>query len=357
MRAITVQPGLADSARLDDIPQPEPDDRTLLVQALALGMCGTDREIVAAQYGSAPAGETRLILGHESLGLVVEAPRGSGFAPGDHVVGIVRRPDPVPCTACAAGEWDMCRNGRYTERGIRGRHGYGAEFFRLDPAFAVKMDRALGLNAVLLEPTSIVAKAWAHTDAIANRASAAPPRRLLVTGAGPIGLLAALLGRQRGLDVHVFDRAEGGPKRALTTGLGGTYHNGDIAAVLAEFAPDILMECTGAPPVIAASLAHVGRNGIICLAGVSTGGNEQPLDIGFVNRTMVLQNQVVFGAVNANRTHYEAAAAALAMADHEWLASLIRRRVPLARFREALENRTDDVKVIIDFTDGHGATH
>jgi threonine dehydrogenase-like Zn-dependent dehydrogenase len=357
MRAITVQPGLAESARLDDIPEPGPDDRTLLVRALALGVCGTDREIVAAQHGSAPEGETRLVLGHESLGLVVEAPPASGFAPGDHVVGIVRRPDPVPCPACAAGEWDMCRNGRYTERGIRGRHGYGAERFRLDPAFAVKVDPALGLEAVLLEPTSIVAKAWAHADAIAERASAARPRRLLVTGAGPIGLLAALLGRQRGLELHVFDRAEGGPKRALTTKLGGTYHHGDIGTVLAQLAPDILMECTGAPAVIGASLAHVGRNGIICLAGLSAAGHDEPLDIGFVNRTMVLQNQVLFGAVNANRAHYEAAAAALAAADRDWLAGLIRRRVPLARFREALENRPDDIKVVIDFTDDHAAPH
>ena len=84
------------------------------------------------------------MLGHESLGEVIEAPPGSGFAAGDRVVGIVRRPDPVPCPACAAGEWDMCRNGRYTERGIKGLHGFGAERFRIEPEFAVKVDPALG---------------------------------------------------------------------------------------------------------------------------------------------------------------------------------------------------------------------
>lgn len=61
--------------------------------------------------------------GHESLGAVLQAPEGSGFAPGDLVVGIVRRPDPVPCLPCSREEWDFCRNGRYTERGIKERDG------------------------------------------------------------------------------------------------------------------------------------------------------------------------------------------------------------------------------------------
>jgi threonine dehydrogenase-like Zn-dependent dehydrogenase len=357
MRAITVQPGLANSARLDDIPEPEPDDRSLLVRTLALGVCGTDREIVAAQHGSAPEGEQRLVLGHESLGVVEKAPAGSGFAAGDHVVGIVRRPDPVPCPACAGGEWDMCQNGRYTERGIKGRHGFGAERFRLDPAFAVKVDKRLGLHAVLLEPTSIVAKAWAHTDAIARRARTSAPKRLLVTGAGPIGLLAALLGHQRGLALHVFDRAEKGPKLDLTAALGGTYHHGDVATVLREVAPDVVMECTGAPAVLRDTLAHVGVNGIICLAGLSSAGHAEPVDLGFVNRTMVLGNQVLFGAVNANRSHYEAAAQALSQAEPAWLERLINRRVPLSRFQEALENRRDDIKVVIDFAGTDATSH
>jgi glucose 1-dehydrogenase len=113
-------------------------------------MCGTDREIVSGAHGSAPAGQERLVLGHESLGEVASAPKGSGLASGDLVVGIVRRPEPVPCAACAAGEWDMCRNGRYTERGIKGRHGYGAQWFRVEPEFAIKVDQNLGELGVLL---------------------------------------------------------------------------------------------------------------------------------------------------------------------------------------------------------------
>src|SRR5437763_16345234 len=102
MRAITLRPRMPGSARLDDVPEPSSAEGAILVKTLALGVCGTDREILAGEYGAAPAGEQRLILGHESLGRVEEAPPDSGFKPGDHVVGIVRRPDPVPCPACAA---------------------------------------------------------------------------------------------------------------------------------------------------------------------------------------------------------------------------------------------------------------
>ncbi len=150
MRALTVTPNVPHSARVEDIPEPPLADGAVLVRARALGVCGTDREIVSGEYGWAPPGASRLVIGHESLGEVREAPSGCGFAAGDLVVGIVRRPDPVPCPACAAGEWDMCRNGRYTERGIKERNGYGSEFFRVEPEFLVKVDSALGAEGVLV---------------------------------------------------------------------------------------------------------------------------------------------------------------------------------------------------------------
>ena len=103
MRAITVIPGRAGSARLDDVPEPVGAAGDVLVDGLALGICGTDGEIVRGEYGWAPPSEERLVLGHESLGRVLEAPEGCGFAAGDLVVGIVRRPDPVPCAPCGAG--------------------------------------------------------------------------------------------------------------------------------------------------------------------------------------------------------------------------------------------------------------
>jgi threonine dehydrogenase-like Zn-dependent dehydrogenase len=347
VRAITLIPGIANSARLDEIPEPPVSDGPILVRALALGVCGTDREIVSGIYGEAPVGAARLVLGHESLGEVIEAPADSSLVKGDRIVGIVRRPDPVPCPACAAGEWDMCRNGRYTERGIKGRNGYGSERFRLEPEFAVKVEASLGTLAVLMEPTSIVAKAWDHVGRIGERARSWQPHRLLVTGSGPIGLLAALLGAQRGFEVHILDLGKSGPEDAIIRDLGARHHTGKVEGLNIE--PDVVMECTGAPGVIAAVSECTAPGGIVCLVGLG-GDHPMTFDIGRFNRTLVLGNGVVFGSVNANRMHYGMAAEALRRADQSWLSRLISRRVPLSRWPEALERQPGDIKVIVDFT-------
>jgi len=348
MRAITVSPGITNSARLEDVPPPPVSEGAILVRTLAIGVCGTDREIIAGEYGWSPPGESRLVLGHESLGRVEQAPAQSGFASGDLVVGVVRRPDPVPCPACAAGEWDMCRNGRYAERGIKELHGYGAEQFRVEPEFAIRIDPTLDSLGVLVEPASIVAKAWDHIERIGARSRSWHPRTVMVTGAGPIGLLAALMGAQRGLEVHVLDHNASGPKPALTRALGATYHTDGVAAI-DRVQPDVLIECTGAPTLIRDVLGRTAPDGIVCLAGVTAPGHALDFDIGLYNRTMVLNNETVFGTVNANRTHYEMAAAQLARADRDWLARLITRSVPVERWAEALQNRPDDIKVVIDF--------
>jgi glucose 1-dehydrogenase len=347
MRALTVAPGIANSAGVEDLPDPPQSDGAVLVRTLALGVCGTDREIVSGLYGWAPPGHKRLVIGHESLGTVEEAPVNSGFKRGDLVVGIVRRPDPVPCPSCAAGEWDMCRNGRYTERGIKERNGYGSEFFRVEPEFLIKLDPSLGLNGVLIEPTSIVAKAWDHTERIGRRSRGWAPKTLLVTGTGPIGLLAAMIGAQRGLDVHVLDHNDRGPKRQIVRELGATFHLGELADTIIK--PDIMMECTGAPGVVRDALGCTAAGGVVCLLGVSAPGRDFEIDVGGLNRTLVLDNDVVFGAVNANRQHYEDAVTALQRADQRWLDSLITRRVSIAQWTDALAQQKTDIKVIVDF--------
>lgn len=349
MRAMVVTPGVAGSATVADLEEPAGAGE-VLVQGLAVGICGTDVEIATGLYGTAPPGSQHLVLGHESLGRVLSAPAGSGLSPGDLVVGVVRRPDPVPCRPCSLGAWDMCRNGRYTERGIKGLHGFGCEQWRIEPQYAVRVDESLGETAVLLEPASIVAKAWDHIDHIAGR-SPVVARRVLITGAGPIGLLAALLGVQRGLDVHVLDRHRAGPKPGLVTDLGATYHT---TSVLEVPEPDVIIECTAATPVIVDVFTHNRPAAIVCLTGVSAAGASAPLDIGRLNRTIVLENDVVFGSVNANRRHYELAAAALRAAPSGWLRRLITRRVGLERWQEGLERDEHDVKVVVDL---HGDEH
>jgi threonine dehydrogenase-like Zn-dependent dehydrogenase len=347
MKALRVIPGQPGSAALEQVDEPAASDGTVLVDTMAVGICGTDVEILHGAYGWAPPGRTSLTIGHEAVGRVAVAPSDSGFSPGDLVVPIVRRPDPVPCAFCAVGEWDMCANGRYTERGIKERDGYASEHFRIDPRFLVPAPAELGRCAVLVEPTSVVAKAWEHIERIGRRSPAWQPSRVLVTGAGPIGLLAALLARQRRFDVHVFDRVTSGPKPQLVADLGATYHCGDLSRL--HELPDIIIECTGASAVLAEVITGNAPGGIVCLVGVSAGGQESQVDLGAVNRQIVLENDVIFGSVNANRRHYAAAVSALAAADRGWLERVITRQVPVGRWREAFERQAGDVKTVIEF--------
>ena len=346
MKAITVLPHTPGSAGLDDIPEPDPRDGSVLVEAIAVGVCGTDVEIVEGKYGWAPPGKARLVLGHESLGRVIDPGQTSAFREGDLVAGIVRRPDPVPCPSCAIGEWDMCRNGKYTERGIKEIDGFMSERWRIEPEYAMKVDPSLGLLGVLLEPATVVTKAWEQVLAIGQRAFW-EPHTVLVTGAGPIGLMAALVGKQHGFEVHVLDRVESGAKPDLVRALGATYHSGRTGDV--GFQPDVVVECTGVGQVIADSLKIVGAGGIVCLTGVGTGGRTVGYTTADLAATMVLQNNVIVGSVNANKRHWYKAGQVLAQADATWLARLVSRREKPEAFMNALHRQPDDIKVVIQF--------
>ncbi|TDD44357.1 theronine dehydrogenase [Nonomuraea terrae] len=348
MRALTFVPRMKGTLAVEELTDPRPGPGELLVQGLALGVCGTDRELELGEYGWPPPERERMVIGHESLGRVLESPEGSAFSPGDLVVGVVRRPDPEPCGACRRGEFDMCRNGRYTERGIKELDGYASELWTVKAAYAVRVDPSLESVGVLVETASVVAKAWEQIERIGSRAWF-EPQTVLVTGAGPVGLLAALFGRQRGLEVHVLDRAAPGLKSSLVEELGATYHSSSTLEAFGDDKPDVIIECTGAGQLVIDALTTTAAAGIVCLCGLSSGGRAHRVDAGVINRDIVLENDVVFGTVNANQRHYRDAAAALAKADLSWLERLITRRVPLSNALEAFEP-AGDVKAVVDLT-------
>jgi glucose 1-dehydrogenase len=347
VKAVTAVPGDPQSLQLDEVAHPEPGPSELLIEMVVAGICGTDHEILEGDIGYPPPGRDRLVLGHEALGKVVVAPEGSDFGTGDLVAPIVRRPDPEPCANCAVGEWDMCRNGRFTEAGIRGLDGYTAEKLSLPTEFVVKVGSGLGYFGVLVEPASIVAKAWEHIVRIGSRAEWSP-NRVLVTGAGPIGLLAALFATRLGEEVHVLDRATDGPKPGLVGDLGAIYHNQGLDRIGEQY--DVVLECTGNADLMLAVPAVTGPNGIVCLAGVTDEGQQVVVNSDLA-RNLVLENRTIFGTVNSNRRHYEEAARVLAQTDPTWLGRMVNRRVPLDDWREAYTHQPDDVKTVIQFPD------
>lgn len=356
MRAVVVTPRKPGSGRLMEVADPKAQPDEVLVRVQEVGLDGTDAEILEGQYGEAPPGDNYPIIGHESLGQVEEIADGAGgLSSGDWVVAIVRRPDPVPCRNCAAGEWDMCLNGQYVERGIKGRHGFLAELYAEAPSFLVQVPEELAKVAVLLEPLSIVEKAVEQIGRIQER-MVWQPERAVVLGAGPVGLLVGTLLRLEGLDVHFYDMTEGGIKRELAEATGAHYIwakerklGHELGASIG--AVDIIVEATGYSPLAFDAMDMIGPNGIVCLTGVSGGTRSLQVSADHLNLEMVLQNKVVFGTVNANRRHFESGIVHLKEIEVRWpglLSRLITRQVSMTGFTEALERSPESVKSVVE---------
>jgi threonine dehydrogenase-like Zn-dependent dehydrogenase len=256
---------------------------------------------------------------------------------------------------CAHDEWDYCLNGQYTERGIKGRHGFLAEYYTEDPRYLVRVPDGLEAVGMLVEPTTISVKALEQVEVIQRRLTW-QPTRALVTGAGPIGLLAAAVLALRGLEVVVYDRAERGPKVDLARELGARYVAAatvdvghDLARAHGPF--DLAIEATGFSPLAFRLLDTVGRNGVAVLTGVSGGTRTATLPVDHLNLEAVLQNKGLVGTVNADRANFEQAVSDLAAIEQrwpDWLHRMITLRVPLERYGEALDRAPDDVKAVVD---------
>jgi threonine dehydrogenase-like Zn-dependent dehydrogenase len=353
MRAVAVTPLQPGSARQVELPTPTTASGMAVMRVLEVGIDGTDTEINQGLYGEPPPGSSFLVIGHEALSVVEAVGEGvSGFAPGDLVVSTVRRPD--DCPNCRAGESDMCLLGNYTERGIKGAHGYMGEYYSETPAFMVKIPPALRPFAVLLEPLSIVEKATYQAWKIQER-MVWQPARAVVLGAGPIGILCTILLRLRGLEVHVYAKS---PPESLQgrmlTDLGATYQSVDdhpVAGIRDELGQiDFILEGTGNSAVAFEAMAQLGTNGVLCLTGVSGGNRSIEIPADVINLKMVLGNRVTFGSVNANRRYFEMGLAHFQQAEQRWpgiFERLITRRVPFSDFLSALDRRPEDIKTLL----------
>ncbi len=368
MKAILTTPGKSGSVRLGDIDQPsgtgmvegadgKPAD-PVEVQVLAVGVCGTDLEIANQGYGAAPAGREQLVLGHENLGRVVSAPSGSQLEAGQLVVATVRRPCPERCPPCAVGHSDDCLTGHYTERGIKGRDGYMAERYVESQDYLIPLPNTLSKIGVLMEPSSIVEKGLIQAFKIQQVRLPWEPRRALICGAGAIGLLAAAFLRLRDIEVTLVSKmADGSPAQQVASELGAHLLDADqhpIPTLSGELGSiDLVFEATGSSVVAMQAISATGHNGVCILSSVTAGTRTVTVDSAALNLDMVLGNKLVLGTVNANRTHFEAAARMLGAAARKWpklLEQLITRTVPAESFQEAFDRRGNDIKTVIQFS-------
>lgn len=342
--AMSVVPGRRDTATVASVPEPPPAEGSVLVETMLVGVCGTDLHIVgssrAARSRAAAPGAPRLVLGHEAVGRVLDAPHDSGFGAGQLVTGIVRRPC-RDCQACARDDWDFCTSGRYTERGILRADGFGRNRWRCEPEYLVAVPGPLGELGVLVEPMSVVCKALETAFYVGGRV-ASKPERLLVTGAGPIGLLAAAAGKDAGLEVTVVDRMRAGVKPNLVAALGATYTD-DLSSLADGPRFDVALECSGAAEVMGPATALLAQAGVMVLIAGAAVRPESAANL------LLRANAALVGTVNAGRRHYTQAVETLQRLDRGWLAGLVTRRVPLTCWTTALDRNDDEVKVVVEF--------
>jgi threonine dehydrogenase-like Zn-dependent dehydrogenase len=367
MRAIAVTPSAKKVCIID---QPEPNISSptdVKLRMIEAGVCGTDREICAFEYGTPPAGSEQLVIGHESLGEVVEiGAKVTRVKIGDLVVPMVRRPCPHDyCPACRSGRQDFCFTGDFTERGIKQRHGFMAQFVVDDEQYMNPVPNEMRDVAVLVEPLTIAEKALIQVWDVQRRLPWTCPvipgkaqancHTAVVLGAGPVGLLGAMALVMNDFDTYVYAREPiPNPKATVLEMIGAKYLSAethsldDLANEVGSV--DLVYEATGASRLAFDMIQHLGTNGIFIFTGVPGRKGPVVVDTDLMMRNLVLKNQVVFGTVNAGRDAFEASIRDVGIFSQRWpeaVKSVISGRFPMDTHRDLLLGKGGGIKNVI----------
>lgn len=323
MRAIALDFNSRTPAEICLNPPEAPGPGEVLFRVDACGVCATDRELARFHFGAPPVGETELVLGHEALGEVVAIGAGvTRFSPGDRVVPTIRRACAAVCPACAAHRFDLCATGNYLERGIVRAHGYFTEFAVDTAESLVAIPQSLGEAAILAEPLSVVEKA------VATALAAHPfqPRTALVTGCGPVGMLAAFALLARGFDVEIASlEAADEARPAIAVRAGARY----IRLPDTPSTADLVFEASSHPDAATLGLSRLRTGGVLVFIGASDTG------IPLTSMQALRRNLTIAAIVNAAEIHFQSALADLARFPRTWLDGFVERR-PFDAWRESL---------------------
>jgi glucose 1-dehydrogenase len=353
MKAIAVLPGRPNTVHLREVPKPRisevPNGRGVLVKILRVGVDGTDKEINAAEYGAAPAGDDYLILGHESFGQVEAVGANvTELKPGDYVAATVRRPG--ASLYDTIGTYDMSTDDTYFERGINLRHGFLTEYYVDDPEYIVRVPKGLKDVGVLMEPTSVAEKAIAQAYEIQRRLRVWRPQRAAVLGAGTLGLLTTLFLRLRGLEVVTLGLTPAPYKNStMVEALGARYVSTkemSLREASTKHGPfDIIIEGTGYSPLVFEAMDVLAKNGVLVMVSVTGGDRKLEISADKINLGFVLGNKAAVGSVNANREYFEMGVKDLSDAELSypgWLGQLLTDPV------EGLENYQTLLKTLTE---------
>src|SRR6266700_3371811 len=363
MKAIAVHPGKPNSIHLREIPEPPvdavPDGRGVKVKVLRVGVDGTDKEINAAEYGAAPAGDDYLVTGHESFGQVVDVGPNvpTTIRPGTYVVASVRRPG--SSIYGRIGLQDFTTDDVYYERGINLLHGYLTEYYVEDHQYVFPLPANLAEVGVLLEPTTVAEKGVNHAYEIQRRLKVWEPKSACVLGSGTVGLLTALVARLRGLELTVYSLPRKPNRNAeLVEQLGGVYvssQDSTLAEAAAGRGPfDLVFDATGFSPIVREAAEVLGKNGVLVLASITGGDRKAEINSDRINQSFVLGNKVMVGTVNASPADFRSGVDDLIKGQAVfpgWLDQLLTTPVRgLERYGEMFEHleRGDGIKVYVD---------
>jgi threonine dehydrogenase-like Zn-dependent dehydrogenase len=367
MKAIAVSPNDHTVSLVDMAPPAISNSTDVKLRMLEVGVCGTDREICAFQYGTPPNGSGHLVIGHESLAEVVEVgPAVSRVRIGDLVVTMVRRPcEHQDCRPCRSDRQDFCSTGDFTERGIKMAHGFMTEVVVDDQKYMNVVPRPLREVAVLVEPLTIAEKAikqiWQVQERLPwdcdhdDRKGRGHCHTAVVLGAGPVGLLGAMALAAVDFEVYVYSREPApNPKSQVVQAIGAQYVSAETDSIqrLADRVGniDVVYEATGASSISFELVKFLGTNGIFVFTGVP--GRKAPIEVDtdVIMRDLVLKNQVVFGTVNAARETFEDAIRDLGVFMARWpdaVRSLITGRYPMEAHRDLLLGPANGIKNVI----------
>ncbi len=332
-------------------------DNEVLVKSVYCGICGTDREIHEGLYGTAPKGLDYLIMGHESFGVVEKVGKYvSAFEKGDYVVRSVRR-SCDECVPCLNGANDMCTTGKSVESGIGGLHGCMAEYFKDTPEYLFQIPYELKEVAVLLEPLSVVEKAYRRAEEIQENIMW-DPEKAMVIGAGSIGLLQAMILKELDIDIYVVARSKpGNLKSQLVEQIGATYVStsettlDELASEVGKF--DYILEASGDSKMVFEAWEQLAANGILCMSSITGGKRKESIDVNKLVFDSVLGNKLLFGSVNSNRLDYTNGIRSLErflQLSPDVLPAFFTRRLSIDQYEQALETVSGDIKTVLEIS-------
>jgi (R,R)-butanediol dehydrogenase/meso-butanediol dehydrogenase/diacetyl reductase len=328
--------GVGQPLSVEQAPEPLPEDGDLVLAVAACGICGSDLHASAVpDYGLRPG----TVLGHEFAGTVLRS-AAPGWAVGD-------RAAVIPFALCAACEpLGDCRDGLMPVcpalRGLgfspAAPGGY-AQQVRVRASQALRLPDAVSLaDGALLEPLAVAA----HAVALGR---IGPGLRVLVIGAGPIGLGVAALARLAGADhVVVSEPAAGRRARALAVGATAVVDPAEADAAPAFRAADIIIECVGIPGMIGHCIELARPQGRILVVGVCMEEDRIRPRLA-IRKEIALQFAFAYTRADFALVLDHLAAGRLRAAD--FVTAVIGLDARPETF-EALRHPTDQVKVLVD---------